>query len=308
MNLPLGSTPDISVVGLGISAIDHITGSVERRLRKAHHILYIDHGLGIRDFLKERCSIVTDLSVLYDEGNPRQESYQKMSAQVLNAALEDPPVVFALYGHPLVFATPPFLIAEAASQLGLSMEVLPGVSSLDQIFVDLMLDPCSTGLQVVEATDLVLNRRTLLNDSTVAILQVGAFGSRCYTDHPNRPERLLELQSYLLHYYPLNHQAHAVFSSPHPLARSTVHPIEIGRLANFAPALHTGYTLMIPPAVRNWVVDRAASARLDDRRHLEQMTYPISGGRQTTGPGMEAASEATPNHDASDNENKEDAL
>ena len=69
-----------------------------------------------------------------------------MAARVVEAALDHPPVTFALHGHPLVAALPPFLVLELAAALDLRVTILPGVSALDALLADLRLDPVVASL------------------------------------------------------------------------------------------------------------------------------------------------------------------
>src|SRR5205823_4552334 len=89
-------------------------------------------------------------------GKPRAQVYQDVADVVLAAARAGPPVAFACEGHPLIYVTPSRLIIEGARETGLHVTVLPAVSSLDTLFVDLGLDPGTTGLQVYEATTAML--------------------------------------------------------------------------------------------------------------------------------------------------------
>ena len=87
-----------------------------------------------------------------------------MAAAVVNAALDHPPVTFALYGHPLVFSYPPFLVREMAKYLELKVKLVPGISAMDCMFADLAIDPSMSGIQIYEATDVLIRKRPLQND------------------------------------------------------------------------------------------------------------------------------------------------
>ena len=71
----------------------------------------------------------------------------------------NPPVCLATYGHPWVYCYPTTLITRAAPLLGLRVEVFPGVSPFDTLLVDLGMDIALDGIQMYEATDLLLRRR-----------------------------------------------------------------------------------------------------------------------------------------------------
>ena len=85
-------------------------------------------------------------------------------------------VVGVFYGHPGVFTLPSRRAIAIAQSEGYSARMLPGVSSEDCLFADLLVDPCIPGAQSVEATDILLRERPLLTSSHVIIWQVGCVG------------------------------------------------------------------------------------------------------------------------------------
>jgi uncharacterized protein YabN with tetrapyrrole methylase and pyrophosphatase domain len=154
--------PDIYVAGLGIRGIDQVTRETEAAFRRSNEILAVPTLPAVLEYLKDMCATVTDLHpVSYRENENRIDAYDTMSSMVLNAALDHPPVSFATYGHPLVYVYPTRQIINAAPFLGLTVRVLPAVSSLDSMFVDLDFDPAINGLQMYEATDVLIRQRPL---------------------------------------------------------------------------------------------------------------------------------------------------
>ena len=85
-------------------------------------------------------------------------------------------VVGVFYGHPGVFTLPSRRAIAIAQSEGYSAQMLPGISSEDCLFADLLVDPSIPGAQSVEATDLLLRERPLLTSSHVIIWQVGCVG------------------------------------------------------------------------------------------------------------------------------------
>src|SRR5882762_1393677 len=112
------------------------------------------------------------------------------------------PVTLALYGHPLVYSLPPFIVMAAAEVIGLRTKVMAGISSMDTLFVDLKFDPCTQGLQMYEATDLLLRHRPILPDVPCFIWQIGTVESRLYSETFSKPERFRRIRGYLLRFYP----------------------------------------------------------------------------------------------------------
>ena len=95
--------------------------------------------------------------------------------------------------------------------------VLPGISAFDAILADLRLDPVVHGLQMYEATDLLLRRRPLDPEVPALIWQIGPLETCLHSLAVSRPERFSRLISHLRQYYPPRHEVVAIYCSPHPI-------------------------------------------------------------------------------------------
>src|SRR5438874_106074 len=103
------------IAGLGLQTVTQVTREVEDAIRASQEVLYLDTGVATRAFLEERCPRVTSLyEESYSPDHSRVNAYEHIAARVIDAALDHPPVTFAIHGHPLVAATPPFLVLQAA--------------------------------------------------------------------------------------------------------------------------------------------------------------------------------------------------
>jgi uncharacterized protein YabN with tetrapyrrole methylase and pyrophosphatase domain len=264
---------DIYILGLGILNIDHVTREAERALRRSNEVLYLDTGVATQTWLESLCPKVTPLfSENYVERGARLSGYHHMAAKVLEAALSHPPVSFALQGHPVVGATAPGLVVRAAELLGMKVKVLPGISAMDCLFAELLLDPVVDGLQIFEATDLLLRQRPLQTDAPALIWQVGAVESCLYKARGSRPERFSRLRGYLLEYYPPEHPVTALHAATHPLAATERHTFPLGEIEAQARLLHAGVTLFVPALGRRPIVDTSLLEVLDSEAHLWRIT------------------------------------
>jgi len=263
---------DITIVGLGVMRIDQITREAERAIRQCAEVLYVDTTVATGAFLQELAPKATNLfAAAYRQAGERISAYQFMAQQVIEAA-ERGPVVFALPGHPSIFAMAPALVQEKAAAQGLTVRVLPGISALDTIVCDLNIDVGLQGLQMFEATDLLLRRRPLQADVPVLIWQVGNLGTRLYTSKSSSPERMQPLIEHLARFYPLSHQVTAVFSAPHPMMNPSILTFALSELGDYARQLHPGYSLFIPPAFERPIVDKEMAQTVDDPEHLRSLT------------------------------------
>jgi len=273
---------DLYIVGLGIMGVRQITREVESVLRRSREILFVDPGFGVQEYLAQACEKVTDLVPMsYQEGDPRINAYDRMATAVLEAALDHPPVTFAVYGHPLVYVYPSMQILRAASLLGIRVQVLPGISTLDALLIDVGLDPGFSGLQMYEATDVLLRDRPLQPDVPCVLWQVGAVETLLHSTAPSLPARFELLQAHLLKFYPPDHEVTAIYTSTFPLAPSDITSFPLAEFAARFPQLPQGSTIYIPQVRLRDVVNTDLFADAGSIDHLRQITQ--------RGPGNEAA-------------------
>ena len=264
---------DIWIAGLGVRGVNQVTAEVERALRASREVLYIDAGVATRTYLESLCPRVTALfEQSYAEERSRLNAYEHMAIMVVQAALENPPVTFAIHGHPLIAAHPPFLVLEMARALDLKVEILPGISALDTLFADLNLDPVVHGVQMYEATDLLLRRRPLQSDVPAIIWQIGPLETALHSLRISRPERYSRFIAHLRQFYPAQHPVVAVYCSPHPLMPPRVLRMALEELGEHAEQLHAGFTLYVPPAMGRPIQDIDLLNKLYSVEHLRSVT------------------------------------
>jgi precorrin-2 methylase len=264
---------DIHIVGLGVNSIHQLTREAGQAIRASNEVLYLDTGVATRRYLAERCDRVTSLFELsYREGDHRLNAYYHMAATVIDAALDHAPVTFAVHGHPTIAVYAPFLVADMAKVLGLTVDIQAGVSAMDTVFAALKVDPCIDGMQMYEATDLLLRRRPLQADVPALIWQIGSLETRLYTSRKSRPERFDRFVRHLSDYYPPEHRVTAVYTPPHPLLPPTMYRLELARLRDYADRIHAGFSLFIPALAQRAIQDPELAVLVDDPGHLETIT------------------------------------
>lgn len=264
---------DLYIVGLGIVSVRQVTREAESAMRRSNEVLYVSDAIGIDTYLQELCEKVTEAYVsTLREGEGRLSKYNRIAAMVIEAALDHPPVSFAIAGHPLVFVYPTQQILAVAEQLELRVKVLPGISALDCMIVDLALDPGSLGVQMFETTGFLLQQRPLQPDVPCFLWQVGSVETRLFTRAQSVPQRFERLQRHLLKYYPPHHRVKIVYSSSHPLAASMMLEFRLDEMHLHAAQIHPGATLYIPPAAMPEVKDLELAQLMDSLEHLKSIT------------------------------------
>jgi hypothetical protein len=261
------------IAGLGLQTVAQITREVETAIRASHEVLYLDAGVATKPFLESLCPRVTALyEESYAEARPRADAYEHMAARVVDAALDHPPVTFAIHGHPLIAAHPPFLILELAHALELAVEVLPGISAVDALLADLRLDPVVHGMQMYEATDLLLRRRPLHADVPAIIWQIGPIETCLHSMRVSRPDRFARFIAHLRQYYPPRHEVVAIYCSPHPILKPAIFRFALEDMGQYAAEIHAGFTLYVPPAASRPIQDYDLLAKLYSVEHLREIT------------------------------------
>jgi uncharacterized protein YabN with tetrapyrrole methylase and pyrophosphatase domain len=220
---------------------------VEEVIRRCRRTYVIESGYGMPDYLATLSSDVQSLGGFYEPGMDRLRTYQKMAAEVVSAAVAEGPVCMASYGHPWVYCYPTTLITRAAPLLGLHVEVFAGVSSFDTLLVDLGTDIAMSGVQMYEATDLLMRRRPLQNDVACIVWQPTVVGDPTYHTGAYSTSHFTPLQEYLLRFYPADHEVSIVTTKTHPLTRSVVQRLPLGELAVELEKAPKVGTLYIPP-------------------------------------------------------------
>jgi precorrin-3B methylase len=264
---------DLWIAGLGIQTVSQITRQVEHALRASREILYLDTGVATKSYLEGLCPRITSLfEQSYAEDRPRVSAYEHMAIRVVEAALDHPPVTFAIHGHPLIAVHPPFLVMEMAKALDLRVEVLPGISALDTLFADLRVDPVVHGVQMFEATDLLLRRRPLQSDVPAILWQVGTLETALHSQRVSKPERFARFVDHLKRFYPARHPVTAIYSSPHALLTPVILRFALEDMRHYAEDLHAGFTLYVPPAIGRPIQDCVLVTEIYSVEHLRSIT------------------------------------
>jgi len=264
---------DIHIVGLGIKSGQQMTREAEEAVRQSNEVLYLDTGPDTRQYLSEHCDNVTPLfESSYVEEENRLNAYREIAARVVDAAFTRPPVTFAVHGHPAVAVYAPFLIRDMATLLGLKVSMQPGISAMDTVFADLCIDPCIHGIQMYEATDLLLRQRPLQSDVPALIWQIGNLETRLHSSRPSRPGRFARFVSHLGRFYPPEHRVIAIYSAPRRDAEPDSIDCTLEKLPGHAASIHAGHTLFIPAVGQRPIVDRQLLGQVDSVSHLLSIT------------------------------------
>jgi tetrapyrrole methylase family protein/MazG family protein len=98
---------------------------------------------------------IASFDSFYDEATNWDTLYQRIAQEIYTQAEQQPPVLYAVPGHPLIGEASVQLILQQARERGLSTNIVAGLSFLEPVCTALELDPFISGMQMIDATDLV---------------------------------------------------------------------------------------------------------------------------------------------------------
>lgn len=264
---------DVYIIGTGMVGQRQMTNEGEAALEESTAVYLVHHHALFEEYLSEFELEVHDLTEKYERGRRRENTYERMATTVLEAGESaDDPVTLALYGHPLVFVSPSRWVMERGNERGLNVETRPGISSVDCLYVDLGLDPAKNGIQMFEATDLLLREFELNPDVPAMIWQVGVVESHLYDPHDNKPERFSRLRAYLQQYYPDDHTVSLVQTATYPISESQRIDFGLDEFESMHEEITAIQTLYVPPVRERPVENEELAALVASRDHLETIT------------------------------------
>ena len=250
------------VVGTGIQWAGQTTLAARRAVETADRVFFAVADPGTVRWLRSLRPDAVSLRYGEVDGPPRREIYRGMVGDVLAEVRLGRRVCAVFYGHPGVFSTPAHAAVRQARHEGLSARMLPGVSFLDCLFVDLGVDPGHEGCLAYEATDFLIRRRPFDIYTPLVLSQVALIGNPNVFDQAARDRirrGLAVLGEVLSARYPAAHEAIVYDASTHPLEPPRVVPHRLDDLAE-APVNDIS-TLYVPPVAKA-PVDQAMWARL----------------------------------------------
>ncbi|WP_254173266.1 SAM-dependent methyltransferase [Planktothrix pseudagardhii] len=239
--------PDISIVGSGIKFPEHLTLETIAILEHCQSVYTIathlndekNTPLGLHKKIK-------NLWHLYKPDRLRRENYKAMAQVIFDAAHQERPIAYLASGNPVVFDSVTQWIIQGAEKQGLTVKIFPAISSIDTIMVDLKYE-VAPGLQIYDASMLVgFNLEPRVNVPCI-LLQISTFGTS-YTTAYRIPKKdvLSPLKTYLLRFYPSNHQLFLISCPLSSENTSEIMPICLEELDSTNPEHIRGSSLFIP--------------------------------------------------------------
>lgn len=234
------------VIGTGIRTVGQLTIEAISWIKRADIVLYVVSDLIAEAAIKKlNPESAQSLAHFYADGKSRFDTYREMVEEVLRHVRSGELVCFASYGHPGVMAFPPHEVVRRAREEGFKARMLPGISAEDCMFADMGIDPGMYGCQSYDASDYILNKRTINPFSHVILWQIGAAGEINYNSAEPTPRWMPHLIASLLNHYPPTHEVFIYEAAVYPGVEPRIEKIPLSYLPD--SPIGSASTLYVPP-------------------------------------------------------------
>jgi hypothetical protein len=242
------SQPLLFIIGLGVKVPEHVTAQATMAMLRCTQIYSIVQeapNLWLPSGKAGEIAVVSALR-MYREGDLRSDNYQRTARAIVDAAAVGRTVGYVTYGNPMAYDSVAQNIIRFASEVGIKVEVIPGISSVDTLLCDLTFD-MAPGVQIYEASWLIAFRIPLQVTTAAILFQIGSFGS-LRTHYSTRPDArsLRTLVDYLCRFYPPSHQVFLVMSSMLEQRTPRIRRVALEDLCGLGPEASLGGSMYIP--------------------------------------------------------------
>jgi len=209
--------PSLTVVGTGIrcladmprGTVDHVVGADQVFFGPTHPWLSA--------WLRIRRPDAENLLRGSSGETVKLVQYHRMVQRVVQSVVRGHRVCVVFGGHPGFFVKPAHSMVRAVRDAGFDAQMLPAPSSLDWLFVDLVIDPAEGGLRIHDATDWLVRDRVRDITTDLVLLQAGLLHAVRYEqDNDDNRAGLRLLQDALRTSYGSGHAIMAYESATFP--------------------------------------------------------------------------------------------
>jgi len=261
------------VVGSGIKAVGQFTLEAQAHIQQADIVLYAAADPVTDMWIEKQNPNSFDLYQYYANDKNRIVTYVQMVERMLDEVRAGKYVCAVFYGHPGVFVTPSHNAIAIARREGYEAEMLPGISAEDCLYADLGVDPSIPGLQIFEATDLLLRQRRIDPTMNLIVFQVGCVGDVGFKFHGFENKNFGMLVDYLEEVYGPDHEVVNYVASMFNMAETTMATHKISDLRD--PKVEASIT-----GISTFFI-RAAKVASNDQSVADKFGLKVGPSRST---------------------------
>lgn len=241
------------IAGSGIKFLSHLSYETQSAIKGSDFVLYLLNEPAIKKWISENAKLSLSLDSEYFSSIKRKDSYLAIEKAVVEKLDLYESVCFIVYGNPLFFSTSALNLAKNISRKEVNVEVIPAISALDCLFVDLRVDPAINGFQSYEATSFVLSEQMFNTDSSLILWQIGVVGITKVLHGKNELNSshqcfLNLLVKHLLKFYDKCQVCYLYVAAQYPGVTPDIKKVLVSEL--LGTSINRLATLYIPPATK----------------------------------------------------------
>jgi tetrapyrrole methylase family protein/MazG family protein len=234
------------IAGLGIKFLSHLTHETTKILEESDKVFYLTNEELYPEWISTINKNTESLNTLYFSHPMRHDGYMAIKDKLLAALSDYNNVAFVIYGHPNFLVQASSFAQAAAKTAGHTVFTLPAISSLDCLLADLCINPGEGGMQILEATELLIYSGMIDISAHVVIFQAATIGQSGHSRDQNTAAQGLKiLCHYLLNSYDSKHLV--VFYEAAQYPKQTPKIIQVTLQEADQTLITSKTTLYIPP-------------------------------------------------------------
>lgn len=239
----------ITVLGLGIKSVHHLTLESVLLLRSAKKVLAYCGPSVISELEAIGVANIEGIKELCDEstGESGEEKYAPIYMKILEVAQTIDDIVVLIPGHPRVGVTLLNWLDARAAENTFSLDVLPGISSFDTMLVDLKRDPLERGSAMIDASRYILFDYEIDSCMDLYFYHVCSIGShRSQLGDLMKENKYFLLQRKLEKRYPRDHKIVLIGSGETGLEKPLMIETNLENLSQTLSSISFSPTLFVP--------------------------------------------------------------
>ena len=230
----------LTIVGIGIQAGEHVSVEALAAIRECDRLFFWVADPVAAGWLEDMHPAAESLNRFVVGDRSRADAYASIVEHVLVEVRRPARVCVAVYGNPSYGVDVTSTFRARGESGGFPVRVLPAISSLDCLFVDLGVDPFRGGIQLFEANDYLARPRGDVATDLV-LLQAGLVGVRDFRYEGTAPVALAAL---LIGLYGADHEVVLYEASSFPDRPPRIDRVRLDALADAKTLTIT--TLYVP--------------------------------------------------------------
>lgn len=236
----------LSIFGVGASGISDMTVAAYIAIKEAEKVFTLNTSPDLLSFLNQEHPRFENMTKHHSSTDNPSDVYAGIVSEILDDARNWENAVFIVSGNPWLLCRPVRELSKA-SGTDLNVEVYPGISCLDHIPNTLSYDFSEYGVQVLEASRMMLYSAEINPALNLMLLQPSAYHTSRFENPDAIPADVYQpLSNYLRQFYDSDHQLIIVISGP----GGTVKETTIGGFPELASEIRYAASFFIPADVR----------------------------------------------------------